>query len=121
MQIGIFRQSGDTYRGRLQTLMLDLPLVLIRAEQLETARAPDWRILIEEDESGKEIGPDIGAGWNRQGGHTGHFIALQFDCPTLPRSLKVNLMPSSRTEGEHVLLWSPRRCRPQMDRSDGSE
>jgi len=119
MQIGSFRKVGQTYRGRIQTLMIDLPLVLVRADRGDSPRAPDWRVHIEENESGSEIGPDIGAGWTREGGLTGHFIALQFDCPALPRSLKVNMMPSNRNEGEHIVLWSPRRQRPRVERSDG--
>lgn len=118
MQIGTFRQTGQTYRGRLQTLMLDLPLLLLRAERSDGPRAPDWRVYIDEETSGGEIGPDIGAGWTREGGHTGHFIALQFDCPTLPCSLRANMMPLIGHDGEHVLLWSPRRQRSPAERFD---
>lgn len=118
MQIGSFRKYGATYRGRLQSLMLDLPLVLVPAEPGDSPRAPDWRVHIEEEESGHQYGLSIGAGWNREGRQAGSFIALQFDCPTLMRSLKANLMPSSRHAGEHILLWSPRRRFPREDRSD---
>lgn len=117
MRIGIFRQHGEIYRGRLQSLMLDLPLVLVKAERGESPRAPDWRVHIEENESGSLIGPDIGAGWIREGGSVGHFIALLIDCPVLPCALKANLMPSSRKEGDHVLFWS-RRPRPRPERCD---
>lgn len=118
MQIGSFRQYGVTYRGRLQSLMLDLPLVLVPARPGPSPRAPDWRVHIEEEESGEHYGPGIGAGWNREGRQSGPFIALQFDCPALPRALKANLMPSSREAGEHVLFWSPRRRTPREDRCD---
>jgi uncharacterized protein (DUF736 family) len=121
MQIGSFKKIGPIYRGRLQSLMLDLPLVLVAEGRGMTARTPDWRVHIEEDDTGALYGPPIGAGWARESRKAGAYIALQFDCPTLPQPLRANLMPSERNDGEHLLFWSPRRRMRDGERSDAAD
>jgi uncharacterized protein (DUF736 family) len=120
MQIGTFKKIGPIFRGRLQSLMLDLPLVLVAEQRGMTSRTPDWRVHIEDDDTGEHYGPAIGAGWVREGKKSGPYIALQFDCPTLPQPLRANLMPSERNDGEHLLFWSPRRRQKSVEQPDAA-
>ena len=102
MQIGSFIPVDDGYVGRLQTLILDVPLRIVPNPQRSGEKAPDWRVHL----AGEEEGPEVGSGWthDREGGGT--LIALQLDCPTLSKALRANLLPSRTQPHLHILLWS---------------
>lgn len=101
MQIGRFREVGSGYVGRLQTLTLDVPLRLVSIAR-EKDKAPDWRVYL--DDNGD--GPEIGSGWAHERDGGGRFIALQIDCPTLARPLRASLVPARGEADAHVMLWS---------------
>ena len=61
--IGTFAATRDGFEGRLQTLTLDTRLALIPAEPSETENAPDYRIMVGDDDAVYEVG----AGWKRVG------------------------------------------------------
>lgn len=111
MEIGSFHSDGNCYVGRLRTLTLDVLLRLVPTTGGGGTRAPDWRVHIEDDATGLEVG----SGWShpREGGGT--FIAVQFDCPTFGRPFRANLLISRTDEDVHVLLWS----RPARRREPG--
>jgi len=111
MHIGAFVRTPSGYQGRLTTLALDVPLCFAPASEGGNERAPDWRIHLGEDASGSEVG----AGWNHNSPKVGAFVAIQLDCPTLPRPLRANLLRASSSETEHVLLWSPRMRRAKSE------
>ncbi len=111
MQIGSFQFVGDGYVGRLQTLTLDVPLRIVPIANSGAEKAPDWRVHLDDN----TLGPEIGSGWahEREGG--GSFITVQVDCPTFDRPLRANLLPSRTQKDAHVLLWSRQKRRAQED------
>lgn len=108
MQIGFFRKTKGGFSGQLQTLTLDLPLRILPARGPAAQNAPAWRVLLGEGENHAEVG----AGWDHHRGEAGDFIALELDCPALPKPIRANLLPPRGDDDRHVLLWSRRRRRP---------
>ena len=98
--IGTFAATRDGFEGRLQTLTLDTRLALVPAEPSETENAPDYRIMVGDDDAVHEVG----AGWKRVGDKAGAYVAVLIDDPALVQPLRANLFQSdART---HVLMWS---------------
>jgi uncharacterized protein (DUF736 family) len=110
VQIGRFRQVDTGFAGRLKTLALDVPLRLVPTQR-QSDKAPDWRVHL--DDNGD--GPEIGSGWTHERDGGGSFIALQFDCPTFNSPLRANLVPARGEPGIHALLWSRQPRRPRGD------
>lgn len=105
MHIGHLRATNGGFAGRLRTLTIDLPIVLVPAERSANGNAPDLRVLA----GGGEDAREIGAGWRHSSDKAGDYIAIQIDDPLFPEPLRINLF--ERDKGEHVLVWSrsPRR------------
>jgi uncharacterized protein (DUF736 family) len=101
-QIGSFQRTRHGYDGRVHTLGLDAQLYLVAAESSDAENAPDWRIHMGDS----EVGPEVGAGWDRIGEKAGAYIALLIDCPTLVQPIRANLFKSGQHEGLHHLVWS---------------
>lgn len=102
MQIGQFQMTRDGFEGRLLSLTLDMPVYLVPAAHSDAENAPDWRLLRGDAKTGIEIG----AGWNRTGERAGAYVAVQFDDPAFPEPVRANLLRSSQSGGDHVLLWT---------------
>lgn len=102
MQIGSFQFVGDAYVGRLQTLALDVPLRIVPIANPGTENAPDWRVHLDDNTAGQEVG----SGWTHEREGGGSFITVQVDCPTFDHPLRANLLPSWTQKDAHVLLWS---------------
>ena len=105
--IGIFQRTTDGYSGRLQTLTLDIDLVLVPAEPSEVENAPDYRIhLGSEDDA-----PEVGAGWKRNGEKAGEYVSLLLDDPVFTQPIHANLFQSARGSDAFHLTWnrSPKR------------
>lgn len=99
-QIGNFSATEAGYSGRIQTISLDAIVTLIPAEPSESENAPDYRIILGDD----EYGPEIGAGWKRSGEKAGAFVALQIDDPAFDQALRANLFKDG--DNSHVLIWN---------------
>ena len=113
MQIGCFRRDADGFIGRVRTLALDVSVRLIPTGFAKHDRAPDWRIHLVEDGASGAIGPEIGSGWQHERKEGGSYVTIQFDCPSFPRPLRANLLPSKHDDDAYRLLWSPRSRRPR--------
>jgi uncharacterized protein (DUF736 family) len=111
MQIGNFRKTRHGFEGRVHTLGLDLPFVIVPAESSDSENAPDWRIHLGEN----EIGPEAGAGWDRTGDKAGRYVSMLIDCPTLPQPIRARLFKSDQHEEVHHLVWT--RSQPQSERA----
>ena len=98
--IGTFAATRDGFEGHLQTLTLDARLTLVPAEPSETENAPDYRIMVGDNDAVYEIG----AGWKRVGDKAGDYIAVLIDDPAFARPVRANLFASD--DGSHVLTWS---------------
>lgn len=101
MIIGSFLKSGDGYRGRIRTLLLNSDIMIVPAQPSDAENAPAWRVLLGADADGIEIG----AGWNRSGERAGAFVALQIDDPAFAVPLRANLLRSAHDDANQ-LLWS---------------
>ena len=98
--IGTFTATRDGFEGRLQTLTLDTRLALVPAQPSETENAPDYRIMVGDNDAVYEIG----AGWKRVGDKAGDFVAVLIDETAFARPIRAN--PFASDDGSHVLTWS---------------
>ena len=99
-QIGNFSATATGYYGRIHTVSLDAIVSLIPAGLSESENAPDYHIILGDDEHG----PEIGAGWKRSGEKAGAFVALQIDDPAFAQPLRANLFKDGANS--HVLVWN---------------
>jgi uncharacterized protein (DUF736 family) len=102
-QIGQFTRTESGYAGHLHTLLLDLELVLIPADHSDAENAPDYRIHL-----GDEEGPEVGAGWNRNGERAGDYVSLLLDDPVLHEPLRANLFQAGADQTSWALHWNRR-------------
>lgn len=115
MQIGCFCADGTGFVGRVQTLTLDVAVRLIPTGFVDHGHAPDWRVHLDDQAQPDGVGIEIGSGWTHQRPTIGEYIKIQLDCPSFPRPVRANLLPSRHNDDEHVLLWSPRLRRPKAE------
>lgn len=108
MQIGCFRAECDGFIGRVRTLTLDVAVRLVPTGSIDHGHMPDWRLHLDDETQPSGIGIEVGAGWTHSRPTIGQYIKVQLHCPSFPRPIRANLLPSTRRDGEHVLLWSPR-------------
>jgi uncharacterized protein (DUF736 family) len=101
-QIGEFMKTMEGWQGRLRTLSIEADLTIVPAEQNDGDNAPDFRIHL----GPTAEGPEVGAGWRKVGERAGEYLAVQIDCPTLPRPIRANLFQSTQSPRDHVLLWN---------------
>lgn len=101
-QIGNFTANGTGYSGRIHTMSLDAIVTLIPAEPSDSENAPDFRIILGDDDHDAEIG----AGWKRKGEKAGVFVAVQLDDPALASPIRANLFQVPGQPMQHVLVWN---------------
>ena len=102
MQIGEFTRTISGFAGRITTITLDFELALVPAEPSDTEGAPNYRVHLGSDGDG----PEIGAGWDRNGERAGPYVAMQLDCPALVQPLRANLFRSGDDDAAHHLVWN---------------
>jgi uncharacterized protein (DUF736 family) len=115
VQIGCFHAHGAGFVGRVQMLTLDVAVRLVPTGLGDHGRAPDWRVHLDDESQPDCVGIEVGSGWTHNRPTIGDYVALQLDCPSFPRPVRANLLPSTRNDAEHVLLWSPRLRRPKAE------
>jgi uncharacterized protein (DUF736 family) len=76
----------------------------------DVENAPDYRIHLGDDD-GLAIGPEVGAGWKRNGEKAGDYVSLYLDGPTLRQPIRANLFQADDQGTAFNLLWNrpPRR------------
>lgn len=109
MKIGYFVTAEGGFAGHITTLTLDIDVVLLAAEPSDNENAPDYRVIVGDDDEAREIG----AGWKRTGEKAGNYVALQIDDPSFTQPLRVNLFHEDGTG--HVLVWSRPSLRDKAD------
>ncbi len=109
-QIVTFKRTNTGISGRIRTLALDAELVLIPVDKRDAENAPDYRIHLGDDD-GAEVGPEVGAGWKRNGEKAGDYVSLHLDGPTLRQPIRANLFQADDQGTTFNLLWNrpPRR------------
>lgn len=91
--IGQFRREGDGFVGRLTTLGLNATVRLVPAARV-SAKGPDYRVLVEDNE--------IGAAWRAADG-SGALLNVKLDDPTWREPVNVRLMAVE--DGPLPLTW----------------
>jgi uncharacterized protein (DUF736 family) len=112
VQIGCFRVQGAGFIGRVQTLTFDVAIRLVPTGFVDNGQSPDWRLHLDDETRPDRVGTEVGAGWTHTR-QTGDYMKIQLHCPSFPGPLRANLIPSTRDDNEHLLLWSPRPRRPE--------
>lgn len=111
MRIGRFHRAEDGFVGRLETLVLDVPLRILSISQNDNPKAPTWRVYRDMGDHGIEVG----SGWTYPARSGGTILGLQLDCPVLGEPLRANLVPDNHEAGAHILIWSRARGEQQGD------
>jgi uncharacterized protein (DUF736 family) len=102
MIIGNFIYDADfeTYTGDITTLTLQRSGVVLRPNEKEGDRGPDYRIVQEND--GETV--EFGAAWKRRSDRGRAFLSVVLDDPALPASLNAALFLSD--DGRRAtLIW----------------
>jgi uncharacterized protein (DUF736 family) len=109
-QIGTFKRTKTGFSGQIRTLALDAKLILVPVAKSDVENAPDYRIHLGDDD-GLAIGPEVGAGWKRNGEKAGDYVSLHLDGPTLRQPIRANLFQADEAGTAFNLLWNrpPRR------------
>jgi uncharacterized protein (DUF736 family) len=103
-------QADKGFSGHIRTLALDAKLILVPVAKSDVENAPDYRIHLGDDD-GSAIGPEVGAGWKRNGEKAGDYVSLHLDGPTLRQPIRANLFQADDQGTAFNLLWNrpPRR------------
>jgi uncharacterized protein (DUF736 family) len=109
-QIGRFTRTKSGHSGRIRTLSLDAQIALVPSDHGGAENAPDYRILLDDDE-----GPDIGAAWKRIGEKAGDYVSLLVDDPALTQPIRANLLQSSEDTSSWILHWTRPQKRNERD------
>lgn len=109
-QIGRFTRTKSGYSGAIRTLSLDAQIVLVPSDHGDAENAPDYRILLGDDE-----GPEIGAAWKRVGEKAGDYVSLLLDDPALTQPIRANLFQSNEDKSSWVLHWTRLQKRNERD------
>ncbi len=104
-QIGQFTREKSGYSGRVQTLTLDIELVIIPAEG-DAENAPDYRVHHPDAD-----GPEVGAAWKRTGEKAGDYLSVLLDDPTLPQPIRANLFQNGDDQTSWSLHWNRQKPR----------
>ncbi|MGV6876549.1 DUF736 domain-containing protein [Pseudochelatococcus sp. B33] len=108
-QIGQFNRTETGFEGHLKALGLDVELTLVPAEPSDSENAPDYRVLL-----GDEEGLDIGAGWKHASERAGEYVSIEVDSPLFAKPLRANLFQS----GGDSTLWGLHLNRPAKPRKE---
>ena len=79
-QIGTFKRTKTGISGRIRTLALNAELILVPVDKRDAENAPDYRIHLG-DGDGAEVGPEVGAGWKRNGEKAGDYVRCTLTTP----------------------------------------
>ena len=101
-QIGLFESMADGFAGRIHCLTVDAELRIVEADPSDTENAPDYRVMLGDDDDAVEVG----AGWKRVGEKAGDYLSLLIDDATLIQPIYANLFQSSSDPTAHILLWN---------------
>ncbi|TRL37161.1 DUF736 domain-containing protein [Methylosinus sporium] len=109
-QIGRFTRTKSGYSGAIRTLSLDAQIVLVPSDHGGAENAPDYRILLGDDE-----GLEIGAAWKRISEKAGDYVSLLLDDPSLTQPIRANLFQSSEDKSSWILHWARLQKRNERD------
>ena len=71
-------------------------LIFVPVDKPDVENAPDYRIHLGDDD-GLAIGPEVGAGWKRNGEKAGDYVSLHLDGPHLKTTDPRQSVPGRRS------------------------
>ena len=104
-QIGQFTREESRIIGRIETFTLFHDIVIVPADPSDAENAPDYRVH-DHDPGARDIGPEIGAGWNRTGEKAGEYVSLLLDDPVFAQPVRANLFQSGDDKSAWSLHWN---------------
>lgn len=109
-QIGHFTRLQSGYSGHVRTLMLDVELAFVPIDNAGTDNAPDYRIHLDDDE-----GPEVGAGWKRNGSRVGPYVSVLLDDPGFVQPIRARLFQADDEGRTWSLHWMRQKKRREED------
>ena len=100
-QIGIFTRNDDGFAGCIRTLMLDVEITILPAENSDVENAPEHRVFCD--------GHEVGAAWDRTGDKAGAYLSVTIDDPSFAEPLRCRLFESDTNKGAWTLHWTRRK------------
>lgn len=97
--IGTFTKSQDgSYVGSIKTLTLNVKSVVLKPEQSENDKAPNFRIFAGQTE--------FGAAWKKTSRENNDYLSCKLDDPSFPGSIYASLVDA---DDGYSLIWSRSR------------
>lgn len=99
-KIGTMNLNDDgTYTGKIETIGLDIDLVLIINEnKKEGDKQPDFKAIVGTFEAG--------AGWKKTSDNENSYISLTLDDPTFLAPINANIVEK---DGKQIILWQRKK------------
>lgn len=109
-QIGQFTRIQSGYAGQVRTLLLDIELAFVPADNTDVENTPDYRIHL-----GSEDGAEVGAGWKHTGERAGAYLSVVLDDPSLAQPIRARLFQSDEDGRDWGLHWTRPKKRDEQD------
>ncbi len=94
--IGTFNQVGDSYIGRIETLLFRSQATLEPVASKTREKSPDFRLFAGNRE--------VGAAWKRTSREGAEFLSVLIEDPMFPAPVNARLIKTS-IGGEYTLIW----------------
>ena len=104
-QIGQFTREESRIIGRIETFTLFHDIVIVPADPSDAENAPDYRVH-DHDPGARDIGPEIGAGWNETGERAGDYVSLRIDDPAFVQPIRAALFQNTGDKSAWSLRWN---------------
>lgn len=101
-QIGHFTRTESGFEGEFRALGIREQITLVPAEPSEAEKAPDYRVLL-----GDEEGLDIGAGWTDIGDRAGEFVSISLYSPLFGGIFRAKLFRAGDSGPAWILHTNP--------------
>ncbi|MBX9616161.1 MAG: DUF736 domain-containing protein [Caulobacteraceae bacterium] len=93
--IGNFTAQGDGYTGSIKTLTLNVKTAVLRPNEKNDDKAPDFRIFAGATE--------FGAAWKKTSQANREYLSVKLDDPSFPAPIYASLI---ETDDGFSLIWS---------------
>ncbi len=93
--IGTFTAQGDGYTGSIKTLTLNVKTAILRPNEKNDDKAPDFRIFAGATE--------FGAAWKKTSQANRDYLSVKLDDPSFPAPIYASLI---ETDDGFSLIWS---------------
>ena len=98
--IGTFNKVGDSYIGKLETLLFNSQATFEPVIDKKREKSPDFRLFASHRE--------IGAAWKKTSQEGAEYLSVTIDDPVFPAPINCKLVKVS-IEGQYMLIWARER------------